>query len=353
MIKSIAVIAVAFLFPECASTVSLTTAVNAQAGPPATCDRGDALSVPSMAAAGGFTHCVLNADFTKVDGAFNDPAKFIDGCGATGNRIFQAYYAYTGTQVPCYRMTIEQDNGTQVLHLRYVPGNSAPTGRVEALEFAYPTFHHNAGIQAGWPQPAGPGTEGQSQEVYTEIVFRTTKSSLDQGQLGSNIPFSWWQMGGPGVIPQAIEVDYMEINSDSNRGNGWNQSTGMREWGCGPCGHQDTDIIVHADFTQYHEFGILVTSDEKTNMAKCLFMDNVLQGCQHLDPVNDIAFHKNRASNPVAEVVWVGNRVVEPRNTVDVYIKSATIWECPTYLSTTCTGSKWIDNGAGLTYWSN
>ena len=122
------------------------------------CDQGpNSPTLPQMAAAAGFTHCALNADFTKVGGAFSDPAKFIDGCGATGNRIFQAYYAYSATQVPCNRMTIEKDQGIQVLHLRYLHGDSASTGMgARPLELAYPTLHHGGAVNSGWPQPTGP-----------------------------------------------------------------------------------------------------------------------------------------------------------------------------------------------------
>src|SRR5215813_1702951 len=66
------------------------------------CDRGPALALPiSVVQAAGFTRCVLNADFTQVGGFFSKTSYFIDGCGGIGTKIFQAYYAYSGVQVPC------------------------------------------------------------------------------------------------------------------------------------------------------------------------------------------------------------------------------------------------------------
>jgi hypothetical protein len=333
---------------------------------PATCDNGDPLNVPSMARAGGFTQCVLNADFTKFGGAFSDPAKFIDGCGATGNRIFQAYYAYTAAQVPCSEITIEQDNGTQVLHLQYLHGDSASTGIVGArpLELAYPTLHHGGAVQSGWPQPTGPGAESLPQTMYTEITFRTTKPSLDQGHPPPSFvdfPIAWWQMSGNNNPPiyQGIEVDYLEIRSDTNTGGGWSNGTAMLEWGCanGICpARVNRDIITYVDYTQYHKFGVLVTSDLKTNIAKCLFMDDVLQGCQHVTPNDPAAYRTDRSKFLNFVVLWLGNNGgtngAEAVNPVDVYVKNITIWECPTYLTTNCTGSKWLDNGSRLTYWS-
>jgi len=352
MIRTLFVAAALLLFP----CIGHTADPSVKVGPAVVCDNGNALRAPAMAVAAGFSHCVLNADFTKAGAFFGNIANFIDGCGGTGTKIFQPYYAYSGMQVPCNRMTIESDRGTQVLHLRYQRGDSSGTGAIRPLEFAYPTLKHNGAVQAGWPQPASLGTESLPQEMYTEITFRMPKASLNQGQLGRDIPFAWWQMGAAGGIPQGVEIDYIEINSDSNGGRGWNNSTGMREWGCDDCGSPHPEIVTHTDYTQYHKFGVLVTSDEKTNFAKCLFTDDVLQGCQTISAGTAIAYRTDRSKFPNYVVVWVGNNGgnagpdFEPINPVDVYIKSMTIWECPSYHTTTCPGTKYFNSG-GLTYW--
>jgi hypothetical protein len=55
------------------------------------------------------------------------------------------------------------------------------------------------------------------------------------------------------------------------------------------------------------------------------------------------------------DVLWVGNNGgnngSETSNAVDVYIKSMTIWECPSYATTNCGGTEWFDDGKGLTFW--
>jgi hypothetical protein len=360
MIKKLFVTAALLLFPCIGHAAGPSTDLNVKLGPAAACDNGDALGTPAMAAAAGFSHCVLNADFTKVGGFFGNIANFIDGCGGTGTKIFQAYYAYSGVQVPCNRITIDSDSGTQVLHLRYQRGDSSGTGTIRPLEFAYPTLKHNGAVQSGWPQPASPGTESLPQEMYAEITFRMPKTSLDQGQLGKDIPFAWWQMGGiVQFVPHHVEIDYIEINSDSNFGSGWNNSTGMREWGCAKfpnCAWPDQPIVTHTDYTQYHKFGVLVTSDEKTNFTKCLFIDDTLQGCQRLSPFDATAYRTDRSKFLNYVVVWVGNNGgnagpdFEPANPVDVYIKSTAIWECPTYATTNCRASSYFGK-EGLTFW--
>jgi hypothetical protein len=360
MIKKLFVTAALLLFPCIAHTAGPSADLSVKGGSVAACDNGDDRRAPAMAAAAGFSHCVLNADFTKVGAFFGNVANFIDGCGGTGTKIFQAYYAYSGVQVPCNRMTIENDSGTQVLHLRYQRGDSSGTGTIRPLEFAYPTLKHNGAVQSGWPQPASPGTESLPQEMYAEITFRMPKTSLDQGQLGKDIPFAWWQMGGiVQSVPHHVEIDYIEINSDSNFRSGWNNSTGMREWGCATfpnCAWPDQPIVTHTDYTQYHKFGILVTSDEKTNFAKCLFIDDALQGCQRLSPVDATAYRTDRSKFLNYDVVWVGNNGgnagpnFEPINPVDVYIKSMAIWECPSYATTNCPASSYFDK-EGLTFW--
>jgi len=322
------------------------------------CDKGDPADMPSIAAEAGFSHCVLNADFTKVGGQFDHVDKFLDGCGATGPRTFQAYYAYTGVPVPCDRVTIEQDGGTQVLHLQYLRGDSASTGAIRPVELAYPTLHHKGGVQSGWPQPASPGTENLPQEMYAEITFRLPLYSLNQGQLGTDIPFAWWQMGGAGEPKVGgIEVDYIEVNSDSNFGSGWNNSTGMRDW-CttGTCNKINQPIVTYTDYTVYHTAGVLVTSDLKTNFTKCLFTDGVLDGCQYISPADATGYRTDRTKFFNYAVVWAGNNGgtggpnYESINPVDAYIESMKIWDCPTYLTTACAGTQSVTSGA-LTYW--
>src|SRR5690242_2716169 len=108
-------VAVALLLYPCLGDAADPSAdLSMKVGPATACDNGDTIPVPAMAAAAGFSHCVLNADFTKLDGFFSKISNFIDGCGGVGTEIFQAYYAYSGIQVPCNRITIEQDGGTQV-----------------------------------------------------------------------------------------------------------------------------------------------------------------------------------------------------------------------------------------------
>src|ERR1700756_5569277 len=113
MIKKLLIAAALLLFPYIGHTADLSADLSVKGGPPTACDNGDALGTPAMAAAAGFSHCALNADFTKVGGFFGNIANIIDGCGGTGTKIFQAYYAYSGVRVPCNRMTIESDSGTQ------------------------------------------------------------------------------------------------------------------------------------------------------------------------------------------------------------------------------------------------
>src|SRR5262249_54462026 len=114
MIRQLFVAAALLLCPCIGHTADPSTDLGVKVSPATACDNGDGLGTPAMAAAAGFSHCVLNAEFTKVGGFFGNIANFIDGCGGTGTKIFQAYYAYSGIQVPCSRMTIESDSGTQV-----------------------------------------------------------------------------------------------------------------------------------------------------------------------------------------------------------------------------------------------
>jgi hypothetical protein len=356
--KSLFAAAALLLFPCLSNAADLSNDSSLQVDPNTTCDNGDAIPVPDMAAVAGFSHCVLNADFTVANGFFANTSNFIDGCGGTGTKTFQAYYAYTWVPAPCNRMTIDNDGGSQVLHLQYLPGDSLDSGAIRPLEFAYPTLHHGGAVQSGWPQPAWPGTENLPQQMYTEITFRMPRASLDQGTLGGSIiPFAWWQMWGQPNPPywQGVEVDYLEINSDSNNGSGWYNAAQLIEWGCAAqwpyCSWGNPVLASYTDYTQYHKLGVLVTSDQNSNFAKCLFVDDVLQGCQTITPMDVRAYRTDRSQFLNYNVLWVGNNGLQTNNPVDVYIKSMTIWECPSYATTNCPGNNWFDDGNGLTYW--
>jgi hypothetical protein len=360
--KSLFVALALLLYPCLRNAADPGAASSMKVGPARACDNGDTIPVPAMAATAGFSQCVLNADFTKLDGFFSRTSNFIDGCGGVGTKIFQAYYAYSSTQVPCNRMIIEMDGGTQVLHLQYLYGDSSGAGAIRPLEFAYPTLHHGGAVQSGWPQPASPGTENLPQQMYAEITFRMLRPSLDQGTPGgSTIPLAWWQMSGHPHPPyrQGIEIDYIEINSDSNNGKGWHNAAQLIEWGCAAqwpkCSWGSPVLTSYTDFTQYHKLSVLVTSDQRTNFAKCLFVDAVLEGCQTITPMDVTAYRKDRSKFLNYDVLWVGNNGgnngPETANPVDVYIKSMVIWECPSYATTNCDGTKWFDDAKGLTYW--
>lgn len=80
------------------------------------------------------------------------------------------------------------------------------------------------------------------------------------------------------------------------------------------------------------------------------FMDDVSQGCQTISPHTAIGYHTDRGKFLNYVVVWAGNNGPEVNNPVDVYIKSILVWECNSYLATTCPGSTYY-NSAELTYW--
>src|SRR5262249_18519196 len=101
----------------------------------------------------------------------------------------------------------------------------------------------------------------------------------------------------------------------------------------------------------------LVTSDEKTNFAKCFYIDDALIGCQRLTPSTGAAYRTDRGQNLNYVAIWVGNNGgdagpdYESINPIDIYIKSMRVWECSSYATPNWPGSTWIDDGDGLTYW--
>src|SRR5215467_4311001 len=70
--KSLFVAFALLLLYPCLRNAADPGAVSSMKGGPArACDNGDTIPVPAMAATAGFPQCVLNADFTKLDGFFS------------------------------------------------------------------------------------------------------------------------------------------------------------------------------------------------------------------------------------------------------------------------------------------
>jgi len=160
--------------------------------------------------------------------------------------------------VPCSDSTITTDGGSQVL---LVQQDTVGT----PLSFLYP---------AHWVQPG----VFFPNEMYIEMTFRTTLQSLVQNGSGpfQSIDWFWESVRGETPPPPSwVEIDFLEIVNTPRSSPNW--GGGLLDWrpnpNYGPVTYGTTDL------TQYHTLGVLITSDESTNLYKCTFMDGSFVGC--------------------------------------------------------------------------
>jgi hypothetical protein len=216
--------------------------------------------------------------------------------------------------VPCSDSTITTDGGSQVL---LVQQDKVGT----PLSFLYPGH---------WVQPG----VFFPNETYIEMTFRTTSQSLVQNGSGpfGSIDWFWESLRGETPPPPSwVEIDFLEIVNTPHSSPNW--GGGLLDWqpnpNYGPVTYGTTDL------TQYHTLGVLVTSDESSNIYKCTFMDGSFIGCINQaqgEPRNYVQ-HNN------AVTVWLGWPGTNYTSPVQVYIKSIKIWECANYQTTGCPGT--------------
>jgi hypothetical protein len=232
------------------------------------CEQGPNVSaVPAPAAAAGFNHCILNADFrtntTDANGInWSQPSTYVAECGAPDNAqhaLWHMIFNWPGSNyshMPCNRFILLQDAGVQVADFNWYPSDYNS---------------HLALINVfNWPGSqlsgaGGPYNLGTGQLQYYEILFRTTPQTWVTSFSAHTQPVDFWkdQCNGCGNPVNFAEIDWWELNA-----NGYFQ-TGTDaqpvQWGgSGGAYYQDATI--------YHTSGYLVTSDG-TNASVCAYLD--------------------------------------------------------------------------------
>ncbi len=318
------------------------------------CDQGpNASAIPAPAQRAGFTHCALNADFTIVGGPFSDPSTFVNPCGASnslwpnGSNFYWENFLDASKHPPCSRVSIITDPvfGGQTLHLQYQPVdfNSGGSSRNDWNELNWPVGYS---MIAGRVLPI---------EMYVEITFRTTVTSLNQHD-GSIELFGPWNnpMNTPQSGGRVSEMDFDEIidGGQTYGGPPWQNAYAsvLGNRNCAYALNGGCDLTQNLlDWTSYHELGDLVTSDGIANLANCAYIDGIMQLChtlnvsdsQYLDyPANTVSFNLggNGPGNPFPNggCPTMGTCII---NNVDGYIQSIHVWMCDNYKTQTCPGT--------------
>ncbi len=367
MIKQL-ILAAALVVPGLASAGDPSADLSIQvvpASPPGSiaCDQGpNAAAIPAPAQKAGYTHCLLNADFTSA--AYANPANWLAECGASagslnavwhllGNHSTQNGQGAAIFELPCNRAIMTNDNGTQVFDMRMLTTDPTSANfNIMVLDWPGNEFSSNGG---------GPNHTGLQHNMYSQITYRITPGSLAQfypGQVPGNffLPMAWWytscgNFGCP--IPQGrsfVEVDFFELFASTctvNGGTGNDCTPGFNT-----AGNPGT-IWTTLNMSGYNTEGHLYTSSNGINFSACVFNNSDIAtatpsggGCAsgawpNTDIkdgvatiwINDTCGFKDRNGNP--DNYPPGCLV----NNVDIYFKNIQIWGCPDYWNSICNGT--------------
>jgi hypothetical protein len=291
------------------------------------CDDGPNFSgsVPGPAQRAGFTHCVQNADFTKPQ--YSNTSSWVDCTGTATPPHWFLSWQYGGPigRACNKRLTMVSDGGSRAAHLTFLASDA---GSASQVELSWPDHWNHVTSSTGLPN-----------QYYAEATFRLSPSSMQGAGPGGGVMMAWWDMITSGQSDW-VEVDFIEINMNSFNGTGWLNGTGMADWarncpsgGGGYCAGASPNLETHVDYTQYHKHAVLITSDGSTRIQKCLYLDDVLQGCQSVVPHN-VAEYSQHVNN-IAWWLGYGNNTRD----LDLYLRNQRVFTCSSYKVGNCFGS--------------
>ena len=328
------------------------------------CDQGPDYvgSVPGPAAAAGFTHCALNADFTWTTTDSNginysNIATWIAECGAPTRQynFHLAYFFNVLTPSPCDDVDIQADplgGGFNVLHLQFSLEDQQLF--INSPDHGSPTYSYDS-LTMTWPS-LSQGTPSLPYEMYIETTFYLPVSMLNSG-VPDHASFS--AMNSTTVatdVPSThLAVTQFEIvGAPANSGaTSWLWSSGL---GIYPRGSTPPAVQDYFDFASgYNTIGQLITSDETSKISICSFINGNHQGCINADISTSGAlacagggYACYFGQNGVILMEYLGFMTcisdLSPynrpciQNNLDHYYKSIRVWTCANYKTTQCPG---------------
>jgi hypothetical protein len=304
----------------------------------------------------GFTHCVLNADFTDNSGAtvgggwvMNNPATWLNECvpGGPTNTWGKFWLTWGGGNVtnndqghaPCDRLIrVQESDGTWVIEWQF--GASDVTSNIIGMNLYWPLCGNNCTNY----RPALP--TAFYEEVTTEVESGLTQNgghnqnvvySFDENSIFDNSPSQ-----ASGFMDMSLAELYVNKGSDA----GYTGITSMDNYT--PGGKVTSGFTYLYDLGNYHTYADLSTTSGN-NFSICYYVDaspisNILYSsidgtyCGHYPSFqsNEIADHDRRFARLTN---WDTTYFV---NTITIRIKKIRIFTCSSYVGVgnDCTASQ-------------
>jgi hypothetical protein len=305
------------------------------------CDHGPSYTgpIPAGATAAGFTHCLLNLDFTQP--FFTTRSNWLDCAGATTPVLWNVGYGGVAA-VPCSEIAIITDGGVQVLNLDWSccgvgTDNDGSTTTVRGAN-----ARENSSVTAN-ANGEGSCTTGAGvcipPAVYEEIVSRLTAGTTTSCPAGQACEFFNWFTFVNGSTNPFFEPDLVEEYNDGSAHGctqlGWNGATGGAA--CPPFYHTAPGFSQ----TSYWTMGNRTTNNLNNAYSRCSYADSgnaiasssrTLLGCGSTSVASPPA-----ALTTTLTALTVCNgtcndtlgRSNNPTASRDSYIQRATYWTCP------------------------
>jgi hypothetical protein len=324
------------------------------------CDYGPNTTLPTGTVGtdlttAGFTHCVLNADFTDNSGAtvnggwvMNNKNTWLNSCPTpttTWGKFWLMWHPSGpgfgtngdgGGPVPCARATLVNDGGTQVLNFQFAASDWSSGGN-----FAMSLYWPLCGNSCVGMRPALPVA------LYEEITYRLPSGTAQSiaGIINSRDENSVFD-GSPSQGGGFLDMVWIEALAQ-----GGSSFLSLDNYvSTGACGGKCTAGGSWVPpLTTYHTYANLSTTDGSTALSSCHYLDGA--GVTFTSTVswdgtycghwinfvgNEINDHDRRNWNFIG---WP-TLASPPTATISINIKNIRIFACTNYLGSgnNCTG---------------
>jgi hypothetical protein len=285
--------------------------------------------VPTEAANAGFTTLAQSWDFSKP--LYAVQSNWYDCNGSVPNVLFHQGNPGVSLKNPCNVFQIND-------------------GGVTVMDFQYLTSYEGNGFSGQFNQVGGQTFDNFNNTVsidfpnmYIETVARVARTfGAPNNSGGPNDVWTWSTSG-----THALELDVFELYEDQGGfGNAGVAAHDTNSGGFTWTSYGTNHLPAGWKPTDYHKYGMLLTSDGATEIYGCSFVDDIFQGCQATNAaiVPGLFTSRNRI------IASAGSNSAAAAANIDLHIKYINVYSCANWKDQMCNGSALFNSG-GLTYW--
>ena len=168
--------------------------------------------------------------------------------------------------------------------------------------------------------------------AYYEAKFRVSRNEYAAFA-------AFWAVGGYyHGAPSGAEFDFIELYGDyyhSGGQPGWDNNTHNWPNGGACCGAFISGLAPGGfDITQYHIYGMRITTDGSSAIEMCGYIDNMFQGCNPMPG----SIVPNLFVRSFVQLSMGASNNVQPAAPFDMDVEWVHVWSCASWQTTNCPG---------------